>query len=303
MSLLHILLLILVVAVWGINFVFIKVGLREMPPIFLCFTRFFLMSIPAVLFFKRPAIPFKWVVLYSLVMFVLQFGLMFSGMKAGISAGLGSILLQTQAFFSILFAALLLKEKLSPWQIFGAIISFSGIALAGWNVKTSTTFLGFLLVLAAALTWGLGSVIVKKMGKQKSSSLLVWGSLIAWPPLLALSLMLENSHPILLNFHLLSSESYGAILFITLGSTAFGFGIWNWLLQIYPLTTIAPFTLLVPIFGMLSSALFLEERLEGWKIVSGCLVIGGLSLNLLGSRLHLKNIDRNRSAQPQNHNE
>lgn len=282
---LHTLLLTFVVALWGVNFVFVKTGLSEIPPFLFCFFRFFLLSIPAVCFFKRPAVPFKWVALYGLVMFFLQFALMFSGMQAGVSAGLGSILLQTQVFFSILFASILLKEKINRWQIFGAILSFCGIAFVGFNLGASATLPGLLLVLAAAVTWGLGSVIVKKMGRTQSASLLVWGGLIAWPPLLLCSLLFENSGSILLELHHLSHASYIAILFVTLCSTVFGFGIWNWLVQVYPLATIAPFTLLVPIFGMLSSVILLDELLEPWKVLSGLLVIGGLCFNLIGARI------------------
>jgi len=285
MNPLHILLLLLVVAIWGINFIFVKIGLQEIPPLLLCFTRFFLVSIPAACFFKRPSVPFKWVVLYGLVMFVLHFALMFCGIYVGVSAGLSSLLLQTQVFFSLLLGAILLKERLNQWQLFGAFISFSGIALVGLNLGDSVNLFGLLLVLAAAATWGLGSIIVKKMGKTESGSLLVWSSLIAWPPLLLLSLLIEKSHPILLDFHHLSSPSYSAVLFIALCSTAIGLGIWNWLLQTYPLSTMAPFTLLVPIFGMFGSVLFLGESLEAWKMVAAALVIGGLSFNLLGARL------------------
>ncbi len=281
----HILLLVLVVAVWGLNFVFVKTGLQEIPPMLFCFFRFFLLSIPAVFFFKRPAVPFKWVAIYGLVMFVLQFALMFMGMQAGVSAGLGSLLLQTQVFFSILFASIVLKERINRWQVFGAVLSFSGIAFVGLHLGSSATLTGLLLVIAAAATWGLGSVIVKKMGRTQSGSLLSWGGLVAWPPLLVLSLIFEESRPMLLDLHNLSAASYTAIFFVTVCSTVFGFGIWNWLVQIYPLATVAPFTLLVPVFGMLSSALILEEALEPWKIVAGLLVISGLCFNILGARL------------------
>jgi O-acetylserine/cysteine efflux transporter len=281
---LHIFLLILVGAVWGFNFVFVKTGLQEIPPLLFCFLRFFLLSIPAVFFFKRPTVPFKWVVIYSLVMFVLQFALMFLGMHSGISAGLGSLLLQTQVFFSLFFAFVILKEKIHRWQLFGGLLSFAGIGFVGLNLGGGATLLGLFLVLSAAATWGLGSVMVKKMGKTQSGSLLAWGGLIAWPPLLILSLFFEESYPVLLNMHHLSMASYVAILFLTIGSTIFGFGIWNWLVQIYPLATIAPFTLLVPVFGIFSSVLFLGEALEPWKVVSGLLVISGLCFNILGSR-------------------
>lgn len=285
MKLLHIFLLLLVVAVWGVNFVFVKIALEEVPPLFLCFARFFLLSGLTIFFIQPLAVPVRWVVLYGLVMFVLQFALMFIGMNAGVSAGLASILLQTQVFFSILFAATILKENLNRWQLFGGLVSFSGIALVCMNLGASATPSGLALVLTAAATWGAGSVIVKKIGKIQTGSLLAWSSLIAWPPLILLSFWFEDSLPVLMNVHHLSWEASAAILFITLGSTAFGFGTWNWLLQLYPLGTIAPFTLLVPIFGMMSSVIWLDEPLELWKICAGILVISGLCFNLLGPRL------------------
>jgi O-acetylserine/cysteine efflux transporter len=276
----HTLLVILVVTVWGINFVTMKLALQELPPFFLCFARFALVSIPAIFFIKRPTGPLKWLITYSLVMFVLHFALMATGMRAGVSAGLASLLLQTQVFFSILFASLLIKEKFSLWQLFGSLLSFSGIAIVGLNAGGEFSLTGLLLVLLSASIWGLGTVLVKKMGKIEARSLLVWSCSIAWPPLLLLSLIFEQ----LPALHTLSYTTHGSVLFIAIFSTVFGFGTWNWLLQFYPVATVAPFTLLVPVFGMLSSALFLNETLESWKLFSGILVISGLCFNILGSR-------------------
>jgi O-acetylserine/cysteine efflux transporter len=276
----HVAALILVTLVWGINFVAVKVGLWELPPLFLCFARFLIMSIPAVFFVKRPSVPFKWVILYSLLMFVIQFSLMFSGIHAGITPALASLLLQTQVFFCILFANLTFREKIHRFQILGALVAFSGIGIVALNLDASTTPTGTLLTLASAAVWGMGSVIVKKMGKVETFPLLIWSSLIAWPPLLALTLFFENGASILLNAHNLSLYSYGAIAFISLGSTAFGFGVWNRLLQIYPLSTVAPFTLLIPIFGMLASHYLLGEPLQSWKLLAAGLVVGGLCINL-----------------------
>lgn len=284
----HVFLLIIVVAIWGINFVFVKIGLQEIPPLLLCALRFFLVSVPALFFLPRPKVPFRWILLYGLVMFVLQFGLMFSGIQVGVSAGLGSILLQTQVFFSLPFAYWILKEKIDRWKILGALFSFLGVAIVGSRFWSSSSLLGFILVLLAAATWGLGSVIVKKMGKVNSGSLLVWGSTVAWPVLLFLSILFEGGSSVLLQLSQLSYSSYGAVLYIALGSTVLGFGIWNWLVQVYPIATIAPFTLLVPVFGMIGSFFFLGEPIESWKIYAGLLVIGGLCIHLFGSRLFAK---------------
>lgn len=291
----HLLLTLLTTAVWGFNFVAIKAGLEEIPPILLCAIRFFLTSIPFLLFIKRPTSSFKLVVLYGLVMFALQFCLLFIGMYAGVTAGLAAILLQIQIFFTVLLAVLFFKEKLTKWQIIGGLVSCSGIALVGLNLEGDLTLLGFILVITAAAFWGTGSVIAKKIGKINVIELVVWGSLVAWPPLLLVSLLVEGPAQIASSLHNISWLSVVSILYITVASTMLGFGVWNFLIHRYPLSTMAPFLLLVPIFAMLGSTLMLGEELQVWKVISGVLVITGLGLNFLAghflSKRKLKNTD------------
>lgn len=283
----HLLLALLVILVWGFNFVVIKVGLEEIPPLFLGFARFFLTSFPAVFFIKRPKALFKMVVWYGLVMFALQFSLLFIGMYAGMPPGLASLLSQLQVFFTVLLAMIFFGEKLRSWQIIGALVSFLGIALVAMNLSDSITFTGFVLVIGAAASWGVGNVISKKIGKVNMISLVVWGSLIAWPPLLILSLVREGFDKVFYSVQHLNWLSSGAVLYITYLSTLFGFSIWSWLLHHHPIGTIAPFTLLVPVVGILSSALVLGEPLQSWKIFAALLVIAGLCVNLLGPRISI----------------
>ncbi len=285
MQLSHILLALLVVVVWGFNFVVIKAGLEEISPLLLGFARFFLTSIPAVFFIKKPAAPFKMVVWYGLVMFALQFSLLFIGMYAGITPGLASLLLQLQVFFTVLLAMLFFGEKIRLWQIVGALVSFAGIAFVAMNLGGSITLTGFLLVIGAAASWGAGNVISKKIGKVNIVSLVVWGSLIAWPPLLLISFIVEGADKVFYTFQHITWLSGGAVLYITYLSTLFGFGVWSWLLHHHPLGTVAPFTLLIPVFGILSSVLVLGEPLQSWKIFAALLVIFGLCINLLGPKM------------------
>jgi len=149
----HMTLAIMVVAIWGVNFVVIKVGLKEIPPILLCALRFFLAAFPAVFFIKRPAAPLRMVIGFGLVMFSLQFALLFSGMYAGTTAGLASLLLQVQVFFTVLLAVLFLAEKPSVWQVVGALVSFSGIGLVAANLGGEISTYGLMLIIAAAASW------------------------------------------------------------------------------------------------------------------------------------------------------
>ncbi len=225
------------------------------------------------------------VIWYGLVMFALQYAFLFIGMYAGVSPGVAAILLQLQVFFTILLGVMCFKEKIHLWQILGALVSCSGIAFILLNLGGNITLLGCLLVIGSALSWGAGNAISKQIGKVDVISLVIWGSLVAWPLFLILNLFLEGPDKILFVARHLSWLSGGAILYITFVSTLVAFGIWSWLIHHHPTGTVAPFTLLIPIFGILSSVLALGEPLQSWKIIAALLVIGGLGVNLLGPRL------------------
>ncbi len=285
MSFSHFLLAFSVVFVWALNFVAIEVAVETIPPIFLNVLRFFLLSIPAVFFVKRPTAPFAIVLAYGLVLFALSFSLLFVGMRLGVSAGLASVLFQAQVFFSILFGILLFEEKLHVWQILGGILSFCGIGWIALNTGGNLTVSGLTLVLLGSAAWGMGNTISKKLGKVNMISLVIWGSAIAWPPLLILSLFLEGPAAIGQSLTHLSIPSVISVLYIVLGSTLFGFATWAWLIHHHPLSKIIPFTLLVPVLGLIDSAAIMGESLPWWKIGASLIVILGLCLNLLGPRI------------------
>lgn len=282
---LHILLALLVVSVWGFNFVALKIALEEISPFLLVFARFFLTSIPAIFFIERLGPHLKMAAFYGLITFALQFSFLFLGMYLGVTPGLASLLLQLQVFFTLSFATFVFGEQLKQWQILGALTSFIGIGCIAMNMDGSIPPVGFLLIIAAAASWAAGNVISKKMGQVNTLSLVVWGSLFAWPPLLIINLVWEGPYQILETFQQLSWLGGGAVLYITYFATLFCFGVWSWLLRQYPLGTIAPFSLLVPIFGTLSSVLILDEPFQEWKFIAAIFVISGLCINLLGPKL------------------
>lgn len=163
MPIAHLLLALLVVLVWGGNFLFVSMGLEEIPPLLLCALRFLLASVPAIFFVKFPKSSFRIIALYGLVMFALQFALLFLGMSAGMPAGTASLLIQVQVFFSMFFAVIFLDEQPNLGQVIGALVSFSGIALVAFHFDQDVSMLGFIFILAAAAIWGLGNLITKKI--------------------------------------------------------------------------------------------------------------------------------------------
>lgn len=280
----HLFLALLVAIIWGVNFLFVKLGLEEMSPLLLCALRFILASVPAIFFIKPPAMPFRMVALYGLVMFALQFSFLFIGMHTGMTPGMASLIMQVQVFFSMFFAALLLGEQPSIWQIAGALVSFMGIGLVAMHFDKNISLLSFIFILAAAATWGIGNLITKKTNSVNMIALVIWGSFIASIPMSILTLVFEGPGSIIHSCHHLTWLGATSLLYIVYASTWIGYGIWNWLLSRYPVGMIVPFTLLVPVVGILSSVLILGEPFQPWKLVAGLLVISGLCINLLSTR-------------------
>ena len=281
------LLALLTVTIWGFNFVVVKIGLQDLPPLLFSTMRFIFAAIPLIFFIKRPAIPWRLLIGFGLFQFALQFGFLFSGMKLGFPAGLASLVIQLQAFFTIGLAVLILNERPRAAQLCGAIIALAGIILVAVNVEGTATLLGLLLIIAAALSWASANIVIKAIGKVNPLALVVWGSLIAAPPLLLASLALEGPAAWTAAAAHFSWRSAGAILFQSYPNTILGYGIWSFLMRKYPTATIAPFPFLVPVVGMLSAAFVLNEPLQWWKIMAGILVLCGLALNQFGGRLML----------------
>ena len=264
------LLAIVIALVWGLNFIFVKLSLNDLSPITLCAVRFVLASIPAVFFIAKPNIPWKWLILYGTLMFGLQFVLIFIGLHLGISPGVASLIAQLQIFFSMFLAAYFLNEKPRLSQLLGACIAFVGVGIVWQHLNDKGSLMGFVLVIAAAMSWGFGNLVTKKMPKGiNGMSLVVWGSLVSSPALILLAYFTEGSQKIMLAMTHLSSVTIFAIIYTVYLSTWFGYGAWNKLLKQYPVNTVVPFTLLVPVLACWVPMLSLTSPYRSGKLVPG----------------------------------
>ncbi|MGN8107898.1 EamA family transporter [Paraburkholderia sp. 22098] len=276
------LLALIVVIAWGVNFVVIKVGLHGVPPMLLGALRFMLAAFPAIFFVKRPQLPWRWLLAYGVTISLGQFAFLFSAMYVGMPAGLASLVLQAQAFFTLIFAAFFLHERFRLPNVAGLLIAAAGLAVIGMQGGHAMTLAGFLLTLCAACSWALGNIVTKKVGKVDLVGLVVWGSLIPPLPFLALSYALEGSQRIAAALSGISAMSIFAIVYLAFIATLIGYGLWSRLLSRYPASQVAPFSLLVPIVGLASASLFLDERLSGAQIAGAVLVMAGLAVNVFG---------------------
>ncbi|MCJ2058871.1 EamA family transporter [Methylobacterium sp. J-048] len=272
---------LVVVTIFGLNFVAIKIALVAFPPLFLTGLRFLLAAFPGILILKPPRTSLRIVVAFGLILGVVKFGLLFLGMALGMPAGLSSLVLQTQVFFTIGLAFLVFGERPSWLQLLSALIAGCGVGvIAVWQGQHA--LLGpFLLVIGAALFWGVANVIVKAAGRVDMLALMVWGSLVAAPPLLVLSLVIEGPDAIASAFRRADAQTWGAVLFIAYPTTILAFALWNRLLSRYPAVTVTPFALLIPIIGMSSSRWFLDEPFEAADAAGAALIFFGIALNVL----------------------
>src|SRR3954470_7697896 len=139
----HVALALLVAAIWGLNFVIIEVGLHDFPPLLLSSLRYALASLPILLLRGGAAVPWRWVLAVGVVIGVVKFSLLFVGMDIGMPAGLASLVLQVQAFFTLGFAAVLLRERLRATQVAGLALASVGLVLVAGGLAGVATAAGF----------------------------------------------------------------------------------------------------------------------------------------------------------------
>src|SRR6478752_5539688 len=249
----HVLLATLVAVIWGVNFVVIHVGLDSFPPLLFAALRFCLVAL-ALPFVPRPGVPTRYVLAVGVFLSAGQFGLLFLGIDKGMPAGLASLVLQLQAAFTVGLAVLLLKERPRPAQLAGGALA---------------------LAVGAAASWGFGNVATRKAQSPHPLGLLVWSSLVPPLPLLTLSLLTERGEAVEIN-----AAGIGALLYVVVLSTLVGFGAWAWLLGKHPASTVAPFTLLVPVVGIASAWIALGEVPSGAELIGAVVVLSGLALTV-----------------------
>ncbi len=281
----HVLLAIAVAAVWGTNFVVIKVALAHLPPLLFATLRFTLAFLPAAFFLKRPAVPWRHLAAYGVLIGAGQFGLLYIAMKHSISPGLASLVIQTQVFFTIGLSMWFASEHVRTFQWLALAMAAGGLGIIMAHGGRDATPLGLALVLAAAASWAGGNMVARAGGTMNMLAYVVWASLFAVPPLLLFSLLFEGWPAIASGLRDADALTWAAVLYQSLGNTMFGYASWGWLLARHPAATVSPFALLVPVFGMAASALLIHEPLQPWKLLAAGLVLSGLALNLAWPRL------------------
>ncbi|MFN3623077.1 MAG: EamA family transporter [Hyphomicrobium sp.] len=281
----HVLLAVAVMAVWGSNFVVIRIGLDHLPPLTFAALRFVLVFFPAMLVIKRPSVQWRNLAAYGLLIGGGQFGLLFIAMNGHITPALASLVVQMQVFFTIGLVAVLSAERVRQFQLAALAIAVAGLALIVAHTDAMTTPLGLVLVLLAALSWAGSNIVIRSTPQVDMLSYVVWAGPFSVVPLVAAALVFEGPSAMLTGIVQADAATWSAVLWQAVGNTLFGYAVWGWLLGRYPVASIAPMTLLVPVFGIACSALFLGEPLQSWKLEAMALVMLGLFINVTWPKL------------------
>lgn len=284
----HVLLAVLVSVLWGLNFLAIHASLQQFPPLFLVGLRFALIAVPTILLVPRPQVPLRWLLGYGAGFGTLQFIGLYLGMAAGFPAGLASLVLQSSAPFTVLLGALLLRERLTARRAAGVAVAVSGLALVGLARATDTGWVPFVLVVLGGLGWAFGNLASRQAAAPNPLHLTLWMSVVPPLPMFALSLAVEGPGAIAASFAgPVGTEvalAWAGLGYTILLGTIVGSGIWVWLMARHPAGTVAPFSMLVPVTGLLAGWWVLGDRPALLELLGGVLVVGGVLWATVGSR-------------------
>jgi O-acetylserine/cysteine efflux transporter len=270
----------LVAVCWGINFPATALALEHFPPLFLVALRFALVAIPTLIFIPRPKVPVRWLVGVGLGIGVAQFAFLYLGMAAGMPSGLASLVLQASAPLTVLIAGVWLREKITPRQAVGIAIAVLGLAAIAVHRSQAAALLPVVLTLCGALGWAIGNVCSRKAQAPNALHLTLWMSVVPPIPMLALALVVEG--PVLIGeslataFTLEALPSVLGLLYVVIVATIVGYGIWNGLMSRYPSSIVAPFSMLVPVVGVLASWVAFRELIDAVEFAAGIAVVGGV---------------------------
>ncbi len=273
---------ILVAVLWGCNFIAIHVGLEHFPPLFFAGLRFAVLAVPTVLLLPRPGVPWRWVLGYGLGFGGVQFAFLFLAMDNGMPAGLASLVLQASAPFTVVLGVLLLGEQLTARQLAGILLAILGMPGIGLHRSQTAAALPVLLILVGALGWAFGNLSARLARSSDPLLLVLWMSVVPPLPMFALSAWQEGPAT---GWNALVAAAQGAawpavaaLLYIAVLASVLGGGIWTTLLRRHPAGVVAPYSLLVPVVGILAAWVALGEQPVLLEVLAGAAVVGGVLL-------------------------
>ncbi|QTH06732.1 EamA family transporter [Vibrio fluvialis] len=274
------LLIISVMAIWGFNFSMIKLGVSEMDPLLIAAARFFCATFPIIFFVRKPNVQWRYLMAYGLVFGTGIWGMASCSITFGLSSGMASVLLQTDVLTTVLVGVLLYKEVISARMAAGIVVSVVGLVVSIIYTNGNVTLAGVVFIMISAICWPLAGVIVRKSGTRSAFAFNIWGMLFAPLPLVALSVAMNGWDVLSTTYQQWNSNAWISVLFQAYPTTVFGYWVWNKMVLKYPMSQLAPMTLLVSVFALLSGYAIYDEQLSLAQWVSCSTFLLGIGLVL-----------------------
>lgn len=281
-----------VVVIWGLNFVVMKVGLAYFTPFQLGAGRFTFAFLPFALRIRVPAVRLRWMFAFGLSQGVGQFGFLFVALHVGMTAALASVLMQTQVFFTAALGVLLLHERIATPLRIGMVFAALGLACFAANLWSTpagaaVTALGLGLNLASAAMWAMSNIVVRKAQQESGSfdslAFVVWSSAVAIVPFLLLSWIFDAPQA-RANWTHAPWQGWLALAVLGWLATSLAYGLWTGLLKKFPASRVAPFSLGVPLIGLVAGIGLLGEVITPLQWVGAALVFCALACVLFANR-------------------
>lgn len=264
---------LIVVIIWAYNTVLVKLGVAEIPPLFLTTLRFIVVALMTVPFTRIDRKDIKLLILLAFTFGFMHFSLIFIALSYA-EAGISAIFVQLGTPFAIIIASVIFKEQLKIKQLIGIIVSFYGI-LVLFGSPDMPGIVPSIFLVSSALGWAITNVIIKKQTSNMTPLTLIgWSSLFAVPLVGFLSFLFEHDHiSSLVNA---GWTGWSSLFYSAIVSSIFSYSLWYWLLQKYPINSIIPLSLLSPVFSVFFGIVILNESFDANKILGSCLVVAGI---------------------------
>jgi O-acetylserine/cysteine efflux transporter len=270
----HLAVLVGICAIWGFNLIAIKAGVDRMPPVFFSFLRFLLLAVVVAPFLRVRRGEMRWLLLASVCSGGLQFALMFIGIAHSGSMSSVAIAGQLGVPFSTLLSILILGESVRWKRWTGIALSFAGVMVIGFNPVVLQSLGGLTLVVLGALAGSLGLVAIKRVHDIRPLELQAWFAWTSLPVLLCLTLLLEDGQ--MASLSSIDVTGAGAIFYSALAASLLGHTVFFALVQRYPVTSVAPVTVMAPVFSVFFAVTLLGEALDWRMVVGGAMTLTGV---------------------------
>jgi O-acetylserine/cysteine efflux transporter len=274
---------VLVAVIWGLAFVASRMALDELSPTLMTALRFSIAAVPC-LFVRKPDVPWPLLIAISCSLFLGQFLSQAYGIAHGVPVGLSSVIVQSQALFTIAFAVIAFREWPTPAQAVGIAIATVGLLMICGTVGYDFSVNAFAVLMISPISFAIGNLLLRRAQGSPMFDLFAWLCLTSAVPLFALALVADGVTP---TFHALVQMSLRTLLcMLALGgiSTSIAYWLWGRLLRDYPAAQVVPFALLVPFVGSAASSIVFAEKFGPLRLAGMLTVVGGIAVMLLARR-------------------